>query len=162
MHAKPALLDRFAAVPDPNRRTYLATLASLDEAVGTVFAKLRNTGLEEDTLVFFLGDNLLPHLGGQNIHAPHEGLYWRFGSQMAVRQGPWKLVRASRGATEYSDVPVQPMLINLEQDVGERHDLAGENPALVRELQAAWDGWNTGNIAPRWPATVRGKPFLNP
>ena len=39
------------------------------------------------------GVNLLPYLEGKNTAAPHETLYWRFGEQMAIRQGDWKLVR---------------------------------------------------------------------
>lgn len=74
---------------------------------------------------------------------------WRFGSQMAIRQVSWKLVRASQGKAEYSDVSARPMLFNLEQDVGEDRDLASENPAMVRQLQASWDHRNVGNEAPR-------------
>ncbi len=60
MEAKPEHLAQFAHVPDLHRRTFLAMMASLDENVGRVLAKLRETKLEENTLVFFLSDN-----GGQ-------------------------------------------------------------------------------------------------
>ncbi len=39
------------------------------------------------------GVNLLPYLEGKNTAAPHDILYWRFGQQMAIRKGDWKLVR---------------------------------------------------------------------
>src|SRR5260370_32211512 len=39
------------------------------------------------------GVNLLPYLEGKNPATPHDVLYWRFGEQMAIRQGEWKLVR---------------------------------------------------------------------
>lgn len=57
MEAKPEHLAKFAQVPDLHRRTFLAMMASLDENVGHVLAKLRETGLEERTLIFFLSDN---------------------------------------------------------------------------------------------------------
>ena len=60
MEAKPEHLAQFAHVPDLHRRTFLAMMASLDENVGRVLTKLRETKLEENTLVFFLSDN-----GGQ-------------------------------------------------------------------------------------------------
>jgi arylsulfatase A-like enzyme len=57
MQAKPEHLAQFAHIPDLHRRTMLGMMASLDENVGRVLAKLRETKLEENTLVFFLSDN---------------------------------------------------------------------------------------------------------
>jgi len=41
------------------------------------------------------GVNLLPFLSGEKSGAPHEALYWRFGQQIAVRKGDWKLVKGA-------------------------------------------------------------------
>jgi len=57
MEAKPEYLAQYAHVRDLHRRTFLAMMASLDENVGRVLGKLRDTGLETNTLVFFLSDN---------------------------------------------------------------------------------------------------------
>jgi len=57
LEAKPADLEKFAHIRDLKRRTMLAMMASLDENVGRILDKLRETKLEEDTLVFFLSDN---------------------------------------------------------------------------------------------------------
>lgn len=57
MEAKPEHLAKFAHVRDLHRRTMLAMMAPLDENVGRVLGKLRETGLDENTLVFFLSDN---------------------------------------------------------------------------------------------------------
>jgi arylsulfatase A-like enzyme len=57
MEAKPEHLSQFAHVPDLHRRTMLGMMASLDENVGRVLTKLRETKLEENTLIFFLSDN---------------------------------------------------------------------------------------------------------
>jgi len=50
-------MAQYAHVRDLHRRTMLGMMASLDENVGRILKKLRETGLEEDTLVFFLSDN---------------------------------------------------------------------------------------------------------
>ncbi|MEI6712560.1 MAG: sulfatase-like hydrolase/transferase [Verrucomicrobiota bacterium] len=57
MEAKPEDLAKFSHIPDLHRRTMLAMMASLDENVGRVLNKLRETKLDEETLVFFLSDN---------------------------------------------------------------------------------------------------------
>jgi len=49
--------DSFREITGPRRRNWAAQLKSLDDAVGQVMAKVRDAGLEEDTLVFLLGDN---------------------------------------------------------------------------------------------------------
>lgn len=237
MEAPPETLAKFASIGDETRRTYLAMLAELDAAVGRVLAKLRATGLEERTLVFFLSDNggpttkyspngarngplrgskgdtweggirvplfaqwkgrlqpgtqyeqpvssldvtttalaaaealpkdsvaidgvdLLPFWQGENPAAPHSHLFWRFGSQMAVRAGDWKLVRPSMSTAEYADIAKVPLLFNLRDDLGEQTDLAAKHPEKVAELQAAWNAWNEQLEKPRWPATLKGKVF---
>jgi len=50
-------LDRFPNVKDERRRIYMAMVSALDDGVGAILKKLRETGLEKDTLVVFLSDN---------------------------------------------------------------------------------------------------------
>jgi arylsulfatase A-like enzyme len=88
------------------------------------------------------GVNLLPLLQGKTDQPPHDALYWRYGKQYAVRQGDWKLVKAT--PTE------PPRLFNLAADLGEKFDLASKEPAQVKQLQSLWDAWNANNEAPRW------------
>lgn len=57
MHASPRHLDRFAGISDEKRRTHASMVAAMDEAVGAVLERLRQAGLDEETLVFFLSDN---------------------------------------------------------------------------------------------------------
>ncbi len=89
------------------------------------------------------GANLLPLLEGRTDKAPHTALFWRFGIQYAVREGDWKLVKAHISHTE-------PKLFNLAKDPGEQTDLAAQEPAKVKHLQALWDEWNAKNEPPRW------------
>jgi arylsulfatase A-like enzyme len=56
-HVAPAhYVERFAHLPKPKAQ-YYAMIACLDDAVGGVLAKLHAHGLEDNTLIFFAGDN---------------------------------------------------------------------------------------------------------
>jgi len=57
MQAPERQLARFATLADPQRRTYAGMLGALDDAVGLVLAKLRQAGLEQNTLILFVSDN---------------------------------------------------------------------------------------------------------
>lgn len=88
------------------------------------------------------GVNLLPLLKGETDKLAPRELYFRFGVQHAVRQGDWKLVKASKD--------MEPMLVNLATDPGEQRDLSAENPAKKAELTALFDKWNASMKPPRW------------
>lgn len=57
LQATPELLQRVNHIPDEKRRTYAAMVVGMDDAVGRILQQLREDGLEERTLVFFLSDN---------------------------------------------------------------------------------------------------------
>jgi len=100
------------------------------------------------------GVDLTPHLSAANSAAPHETLYWRFGQQMAIRHGDYKLVRYDTNADTLTGAGGQPVssaqLYRLSDDIGEAKNLAATMPDRVQELQAKWDAWNHGNTAPLW------------
>jgi arylsulfatase A-like enzyme len=99
------------------------------------------------------GVNLLPYLKGENSGAPHDSLFWRFGRQMAVRSGDWKLVRSREQPTQ---------LFNLAKDIGEKTDLATSEPEVAKRLQAAFEEWDSKNVAPLWHDTRQAKKELRP
>jgi len=68
MHAPQRHRDSFADITDKNRRIYAGMLAALDEGVGKVLEHLRQLGLEENTLLFFINDN-----GGATNNASDNG-----------------------------------------------------------------------------------------
>jgi hypothetical protein len=72
------------------------------------------------------------------------------------------LVRPSMGSKEYENIAKTALLFNLKNDIGQQNDLAAKEPERVRAMQAEWDRWNAGMIAPLWPATYKGQPFKNP
>jgi hypothetical protein len=68
---------------------------------------------------------------------------------MAIRKGDWKLVRYGQNTT----IPTNeswPKLYDLAKDIGESKDLAAQEPAKVKDLQATWDKWNAELIDPLW------------
>ncbi len=212
--ASDGVLARFSHL-SRHERAYAASLSEADEAIGSVMGRLRELGLEENTLVFCISDNggssphanyeglrgskwflweggirvswlvqwpaqipagkvidepviqldvlptalaaaereidpewqldgvdLLPLLKGEAARLERDTLYWRFGVQYAIREGDWKLVKASKA--------MEPMLVNISSDRGEQNDLSKTEPEKFAALQAKWDAWNEQMMPPRW------------
>jgi arylsulfatase A-like enzyme len=57
MEATQKYRDRFPQITDENRRTDAGMLTALDEAVGRVLAAVKESGQEDNPLVFFFSDN---------------------------------------------------------------------------------------------------------
>ncbi|HZL88690.1 MAG TPA: sulfatase, partial [Pirellulaceae bacterium] len=93
------------------------------------------------------GVDLLPHLRGAKTSPPHDALYWRFGPQMAIRAGNYKLVKAA-GIDG-------PQLFDLAADIGESKDLSADKPEVVKDLSARYAAWNGTLEKPRWIASPR-------
>ncbi len=225
-------LERFPNAEDPRRQSYLAMLSAMDDAVGAVLTALKEKGLEENSLIFFLSDNggtqagnndplrgskgatweggirtpflvqwkarlpqgvtyenpiisldilptavmaaggqideawdldgvnLLPYLEGQKKGQPHEALYWKFGTQWAVRMGDWKALQAreERGGSIQIAKEGPPRLYHLSEDISEEWDLAQERPNHLQKLQGMWQAWAAELPEPHWlPTPVDGE-----
>ena len=117
---------------------------------------LAAAGVKPQDAPDFDGVNLLPYLRGETKEPPHEALCWRYGRQMAVRQGNWKLVRAAEkdpnvpGADPEKEATPPPRLHDLSADPGEQRDLSADQPDKVAALQALWDQWDRLNLPARW------------
>lgn len=57
MQATDAYMEKFDYIDDIHRRIFAGMLSHLDSSVGAIMSKLREEGLEENTLVFFISDN---------------------------------------------------------------------------------------------------------
>jgi arylsulfatase A-like enzyme len=125
-------------------KTYDAPIISLDIHPTALAA----AGTDTQPAWKLDGVNLLPHLEGKAAQPPHDMLFWRFGEQRAARKGDWKLVRYDNSGTH---------LYNLADDIGESNDLAATRPEVLRELQAAWERWDQGNVAPLWGGGKKAK-----
>ncbi len=65
--------DRFEGVEDRNRRVYMAMIAALDDAVGEIMRQVRESGIEENTLIFFSSDNGGATYTGATDNGPLKG-----------------------------------------------------------------------------------------
>ncbi len=76
------------------------------------------------------GISIAPELLGEEVvgrkQPQHRYLYWEYGGQVAVRQGPWKAIRPGRHR------PWE--LYNLDRDVSERQNLAEKKPDVLQRL----------------------------
>ena len=82
------------------------------------------------------GISIVPTLLGEGEQTEHEGMYWEYarsgGLTRAARMGRWKAVQATpNGAVE---------LYDLEVDISETENVAGENPEVVARLVTFMDG----------------------
>lgn len=66
--------------------------------------------------------------------------HWRCTPSDSIREGRWKLIES------FEDHSVQ--LFNLEQDLGEKQDLASLEPAIAQRLQEKLRAWRTDLGAP--------------
>lgn len=79
--------------------------------------------------------------------SPHDGIYWSSAGQLAVRRGPWKLVRDGKtfDGTPDGNKPLTGddavFLSNVERDPGESRNLRHENPAVTDELLTMAEQW---------------------
>jgi arylsulfatase A-like enzyme len=110
---------------------------------------LAAAGIEAKRDWKFDGVNLMPYVTGMTKGVPHEVLFWRFGNQMAIRKGDWKLVRYDLAVEEKSGISAAK-LYNMKADAGEANDLAGMHPDRVMELQTSWNEWNKANVPALW------------
>jgi arylsulfatase A-like enzyme len=121
----------------PQNQTYAEPVISLD-VFPTALAAAKSSAEGYSKLE---GTNLIPYLTGEKKPAEPRQLFWRTsgGENWAVREGDWKAVSLDQGPVE---------LFNLSSDIGERKNLANENPEVVVRLKSAYERWNQANIAP--------------
>jgi arylsulfatase B len=221
MQAKVEDVRRFqGAIHDEQRRVFAGMLAPLDEGAGAVLGRLRQHGIEKDTLVFFISDNggptaeltssnkplrggkgqlfeggirvpflaqwpgtilpgtvidhpvsaidifptaataagakppskpwdgvdLMPLLAGRTRGAPHESLFWRYGMNVALRRGDWKIVRQREPGGEEPAF----QLFDLAGDVSESRDLARDKREVLRSLEGELRQINSQMVKPLW------------
>jgi arylsulfatase A-like enzyme len=81
------------------------------------------------------GVDVLPFLRGEKAGTPHARLFWKMDGKAAVRQGNWKLVLTSA-------MMKKPELYDLADDRSESKNIAAQHPAVVAEMQRAYNVWN--------------------
>jgi arylsulfatase A-like enzyme len=215
MQAPVRYKDGFKQITNKKRRIYAGMLTAMDEGIGKLLARLRELGLEENTLLFFINDNggptpangsrntplratkgtmyeggirvpfmvqwpgslkagavydhpvisldilptvaaaggaglpedrkldgvnLLPYLTCKKKQPPHEILFWRSGQNHAARKENWKLVKMGD----------ETGLYNLASDISESKDLKEDKPDVFKEMQKAYERWDSQMVEPVW------------
>jgi arylsulfatase A-like enzyme len=92
------------------------------------------------------GVDLIPLLTGKSNRPLHDLLLWRYGPDLAIRKENWKLLKLG-------EEPAR--LFDLADDVGEKSDLAGVRPKVVRELTGPLMKWNAQLKPPLWGAPLK-------
>ncbi len=125
----------------PSGKVYDQPVSSLDVAATAVAAAGLPKAPELD------GTDLAPFVTGQNGAAPHERLFWRWGSQAAVLEHPWKLVRLGDR---------EEMLFDVTTADGENlaKDQAKARPQIVARLRSALKAWSDTLTPPGLPTSL--------
>ena len=103
------------------------------------------TTYKEQTIIPMEGNSLRPAF--DNIPLDREAIYWEHEGNRAVRMGKWKLV--SKVSKKHSFVwdKVDELalsnweLFDMEKDRTEMHNVASENPDLVKQMADMWMTW---------------------
>ncbi len=74
MNGAERYMNRFEQIADEKRRTYATMLTAMDDAIGAVLAKIREAGIEDDTLIFFFSDNGGPEPVNASDNGPLRGV----------------------------------------------------------------------------------------
>lgn len=191
------------------RRQALAMMAAMDDGLGRIRTKLKAMGMDQNTLIFFIGDNgapvkegawdgslnlpligekgmltdggirtpfvaawpgkipagqvfehpvssldvaatavalagqphdakldgmnLMPFVAGEIKSAPHDALYWRWRSQAAVLEFPWKLIHLGEK---------ERYLFNVTTPEGETKNLIADHADIAVRLDAKLRTWS--------------------
>jgi len=73
MHTTEAYMARVQGIEDPLRQQLAAMLVAMDDGVGKVLDTVRQQGLEEKTLIFFVSDNGGPTRANASLNTPLRG-----------------------------------------------------------------------------------------
>jgi len=125
----------------PAGKVYDRPVSSLDVAATAVAL----AGLPKDPSLD--GVNLTPFVKGENTGAPHERLFWRWGSQAAVLEHPWKLIRLGDR---------EQLLFDVSQPDGEnaKKNQFAAQPEIAVRLTKALKDWSETLTPPVLPTSL--------
>ena len=124
----------------PAGKAYDKPVISLDVAATAVAL----AGLPKDPVLD--GVDLTPFLSGDNPAAPHDRLFWRWGSQAAVQEYPWKLIRLGER---------EQLLFDISQPDGEnvKKNQFAAQPEVAARLTKALQAWSETLTPPGLPVS---------
>ncbi len=92
------------------------------------------------------GRSMLPLLKNPQGKREERTLYWRrsgIEGPIALRDGKWKLL--SRNSDDN-----KPELYDLSTDIGEKNNVASQNPKILKRLMQKLDSWESELVTPLW------------
>jgi arylsulfatase A-like enzyme len=92
------------------------------------------------------GKSLIAHGKGESSGKLHDALFWKHDHYQAVLSDGWKMQVSKR--------PGKTWLINLNQDPGEKNNIAEANPEKVKQLTALLTTHNSQLMAPAWTSVL--------
>ncbi len=90
------------------------------------------------------GKSIKPIIRSAESPTPHDVFHWKTGrDQWAVREGNWKLIGNPRDTSNQAEITEEDklFLVNLEEDVSEMTNMAGDHPDMVKKLQKLHEEW---------------------
>lgn len=147
----PAMISWVGHLPEGQVRDQLATGCDWLPTL----AELAGVPLPKDVAAKLDGRSLVPVLRSPSEPTPHPTFFWATGrNQWSVREGDWKLL-----GNPYDPTQEKPFakadafyLVNLHDDVGERHNVAAAHPDLVEHLRQLHQAWVKDVRAEQHPA----------
>jgi len=139
--------------PDTTVDTVTATIDLLPTAVA-----LAGGSIPEQPIID--GRDISPILLGETTEAPREAQYYFLRFELkAVRQGPWKLALSPQKETMGRGIKPdaqtkEPRLYNLDEEIGEKTNVAKQHPEIVAKLTALAEKMNA-EIGGKTPAVRR-------
>jgi arylsulfatase A-like enzyme len=79
------------------------------------------------------GRDIMPMVLG-TAPSPHDSLFWKYGAQVALRQGKWKLILQGKESFEEDRRLPEFFLADLAADPAESRNAAGEHPDILRRM----------------------------
>jgi arylsulfatase A-like enzyme len=155
LQAPPEYLERYRDIPDENRRTYLAMVSALDDAIGDMVSALDRKGMRGNTLIVFHSDNggALPNkflTGDGDVKKPAADNGPYADGKGGLREGA---VRVAALASWPQQIPpgITTERIHVTDMLPTLAALAGARLDPVRPLDGV-DQWTTiasGKLSPR-------------
>jgi arylsulfatase A-like enzyme len=129
----PAMISWPGHLPEGVVRTQIAHgcdwMPTLAELCGVPLPNAHLTGRSLASVIF-----------SADAPSPHDVLQWMSGKQWAVREGPWKLLHNPNDTADDAGHKLAPadrtwFLVNTDNDIGERTNLARLHPDMVERMR---------------------------